>query len=110
MEALTVNTSSLGMDRLFMFCATFLLVGFVHNIASSSSEWSEHVAVSALWLFGIVPKSDACSLLLTEILAKIAVSFLKEKPCVTGSMNRERKRQRGLCLVPLCWGWIDHNL
>lgn len=92
-----------------MFCTTFLLVGFVHNTASSSAEWSEQAAVSARWLFGIVPKGDAASPLLTEVLVKTAVSFLKEKPRVTGRMDRGREKQRGLCSVPLCWGWMGHN-
>lgn len=74
-EYITIGHRPLG-----MFCATFLLVGFVHNAASSSAGWSEHQAVSAKWVFGVVPKSDACSLLLTDILVKMAGSFLKEKP------------------------------
>lgn len=92
-EALTINTWPLGMDHLFMFCATFLLAGFVYNTASSSAEWSGHIAVSPQWLFGIVPKSGACSLVLTEILVRMAGSFLKEK-CHWKDESWQKKAER----------------
>lgn len=62
-----------------------------------AAQLNEQEAVSARGLFGIAPKSDAASLLLTEILVKIAVKLSKRKAtCHWEDESWEKKAERAL--------------